>query len=174
MEIKEGFRTRTRKIMAKTGKVYIYTDVVPIKQKRNAPLVTSKSGNKYYNYYKKKGYPTNPNSWQSITKRMLCRANGHCERCGGKFPKLHIHHKDGNGVISKKPNNSIENLIVVCPSCHVILHGLKKLTQIETIIHLRNEGKTLQKIGGAMNLSRQRVSRILKDYADFPNGYRGY
>ena len=39
-----------------------------------------------------------------------------CEDCGAT-EKLHIHHKDKN-----RNNNSLENLQVLCPSCHVLKH----------------------------------------------------
>jgi len=44
-----------------------------------------------------------------------------CNRCGYKeYPEvLHIHHRDRN-----RKNNSIENLEVLCPTCHEIEHLL--------------------------------------------------
>jgi len=41
-----------------------------------------------------------------------------CEVCEKHFNKIYIHHKDGN-----KENNSQENLIVVCGSCHASIHN---------------------------------------------------
>lgn len=39
----------------------------------------------------------------------------HIKRWGRLFD---VHHKDGNGIYSKKPNNDIKNLITLCHGCH--------------------------------------------------------
>lgn len=46
-----------------------------------------------------------------------------CEICGvtywqGKHLPLELHHKDGNHF-----NNSLDNLIILCPNCHSIQEG---------------------------------------------------
>ncbi len=54
------------------------------------------------------------------------RDNWKCQDCGmgieyhiKKWGKsFDIHHKDGNGIYSKKPNNNPKNLITLCCSCH--------------------------------------------------------
>jgi len=56
----------------------------------------------------------------------LERDNWQCQECGINniqhiilFGKgISIHHKDGLGRNSKNPNNSIDNLITLCLSCH--------------------------------------------------------
>ncbi len=41
-----------------------------------------------------------------------------CQRCGLREPEiLHVHHLDGN-----RKNNRDENLIVLCPNCHMKAH----------------------------------------------------
>ena len=42
-----------------------------------------------------------------------------CEKCERELPKpiLHIHHKDGD-----RTNNEIQNLEVLCPTCHELQH----------------------------------------------------
>ena len=51
-----------------------------------------------------------------------------CEICGCEND-LTIHHKDGKGRNYEnrglEPNNSLDNLIVLCRSCHGSLHGKK-------------------------------------------------
>ncbi len=62
---------------------------------------------------------------------ILKRANGKCERCGIKETdtlkrtgkRLVIHHRDGNGVNSDNPNHSLDNLMLLCRSCHAIVHA---------------------------------------------------
>lgn len=48
---------------------------------------------------------------------------GKCADCGyKKYPKvLQVHHIDEN-----RKNNSIENLVVLCPTCHNVRHFLNK------------------------------------------------
>jgi hypothetical protein len=41
-----------------------------------------------------------------------------CEVCGATGRKLHVHHKDGNGL-----NNSDDNLITLCVPCHQRWHS---------------------------------------------------
>ena len=54
------------------------------------------------------------------------KAKRKCEKCGSS-ENLQIHHKDRKGRNYKnkglKPNNNLNNLIVLCRSCHAILHG---------------------------------------------------
>lgn len=64
-------------------------------------------------YYKKK-YGGN---YHSIIERDCFS----CTKCG-KSHHLIVHHIDGNGYYSKNPNNSPENLITLCTSCHGFLH----------------------------------------------------
>lgn len=42
----------------------------------------------------------------------------HCQRCGLREPEiLNVHHVDGN-----RKNNRAENLLVLCPNCHMKIH----------------------------------------------------
>lgn len=68
-----------------------------------------------------------PKSILDLSKRtiskILHRANKGCSICGWNESTCDIHH-----IIQKKDggNDNIENLIVVCPNCHRIIHSLKK------------------------------------------------
>ncbi|MFA5377236.1 MAG: HNH endonuclease signature motif containing protein [Dehalococcoidia bacterium] len=55
--------------------------------------------------------------WRLVSKALLLRAEGHCETCGKHHQKLHVHHRDGCGL-----NNSPDNLVVLCDSCHKKKH----------------------------------------------------
>jgi 5-methylcytosine-specific restriction endonuclease McrA len=46
-----------------------------------------------------------------------------CERCNyDRYPEiLEVHHKDRN-----RENNTIENLLILCPTCHMEDHFLNK------------------------------------------------
>ena len=55
-----------------------------------------------------------------------------CEICGKREGRLDVHHKDGNWK-----NNSSENLMIVCRSCHQKLHRPKSACVI-----CGKEGKT--------------------------------
>jgi 5-methylcytosine-specific restriction endonuclease McrA len=48
---------------------------------------------------------------------VLKRDNDTCQKCGTR-QHIHIHHIDGD-----KTNSTIENLIVLCNSCHIKLHN---------------------------------------------------
>lgn len=51
---------------------------------------------------------------------------GHtCQRCGKDFPekKLVVHHKDCNNYQSELGNHELDNLMVLCRSCHTKLHN---------------------------------------------------
>jgi hypothetical protein len=54
---------------------------------------------------------------KELTLKLLARSGGKCELCGfdpeGKKKALHRHHIDAD-----KKNDSMENLLVLCHSCH--------------------------------------------------------
>ncbi len=57
---------------------------------------------------------------------IFTRDNWTCQDCGMDIEEhiekwtnsFDIHHIDGNGIYSDKPNNDIKNLITLCCSCH--------------------------------------------------------
>jgi 5-methylcytosine-specific restriction endonuclease McrA len=62
---------------------------------------------------------------------VMQRAEGRCEVCGMTDDEslarwaehLLVHHKDGRGATSGNPNNSIDNLQVLCRPCHKAVHA---------------------------------------------------
>ena len=54
-------------------------------------------------------------AWLIVRRALLKKAQYKCGECGGKV-KLDIHHKDGCGL-----NNKLDNLIVLCHACHMLL-----------------------------------------------------
>jgi len=72
------------------------------------------------------------------------RAKRQCEKCGEKND-LMIHHIDGNGrnKWDKKEtmNNNIDNLIVLCRSCHGKIHSRQYWDKVKSgeIIHTNNK-----------------------------------
>ena len=66
---------------------------------------------------------------------IMERDNYTCHKCGKK-EKLTIHHKDFNGSNSRNPNNSKDNLITLCNSCHGYLHRSLQ-------IFIRHRGKII-------------------------------
>ena len=64
-----------------------------------------------------------------LSLKVYEKAKRMCETCGNRFD-LTIHHKDHRGRNfvnnSLKPNNSINNLKVLCRSCHGRIHGAEK------------------------------------------------
>lgn len=55
---------------------------------------------------------------------LFKKYKGKCSECGSKS-YLHIHHKDnkGSNLPIAKRNNSLDNLVLLCRSCHGKLHG---------------------------------------------------
>lgn len=54
---------------------------------------------------------------------VLKRDGYRCVRCGSKSQVI-VHHKDGNGRGSEKPNNSMRNLETLCRTCHQREHRI--------------------------------------------------
>jgi len=57
------------------------------------------------------------------TEEVYARDGGKCVVCGSE-KRLDIHHKDGNGtnVACENRNNSLDNLVLLCRSCHMKIH----------------------------------------------------
>lgn len=62
----------------------------------------------------------------NLREPTLRRDNFRCVRCGAT-EKLVVHHKDGQGRISKEPNNTLDNLETLCRACHMAAHRLEML-----------------------------------------------
>lgn len=63
------------------------------------------------------------------------RANRKCEECG-RDSNLVIHHRDHKGILMRRlkigeMNNDIDNLVVLCSSCHGRLHAKERWAQIK-------------------------------------------
>lgn len=89
-------------------------------------------------YYKRK--------YGGLYEIVLERDSYSCTKCG-KSSNLIVHHIDGNGYYSKNPNNSIDNLITLCTSCHGYLHRsiqrFEKNVGKKTMCSICNKNKQL-------------------------------
>lgn len=91
----------------------------------------------------------------SYRERALEHYGHVCARCGKSFDEsnLHVHHIDGNNGGTEIGNHSIENLMVLCRSCHAKLHNeLRKSTiQFAGLSHFKKAAheifKGLQQMG---------------------------
>lgn len=70
--------------------------------------------------------------WKINREKALKKANYKCEKCG-KMETLQVHHKEKAIYLkghspSKETNNNLDNLIVLCNSCHKKEHskGIKR------------------------------------------------
>lgn len=60
--------------------------------------------------------------WWQKTRFGTLVEMGECRRCGSDT-QLVVHHSDGNnGKMGKPLNNDIDNLVVLCRSCHAKIH----------------------------------------------------
>ena len=61
--------------------------------------------------------------WQQLRQEVLRRANGRCEKCGyqpWKSNGLQVHHLTYSDIGYEK----LDDLIAVCPRCHMALHRI--------------------------------------------------
>jgi len=68
----------------------------------------------YHEYLKSK-------EWKELRLRAYKRAHHQCELC--KRPAAAVHHVK---YPKQYPNDSIENLLVVCKRCHNLVHGIRE------------------------------------------------
>jgi DNA-directed RNA polymerase specialized sigma subunit len=97
--------------------------------------------------------------------KALERDHYKCAECGSDNYVI-VHHKDESRKKgNKNMNNSLENLITLCKSCHADAHKQTmrfKNPNIQLIIELRSQGKTFQFIADHLGISRQRVHQIYR------------
>jgi len=62
---------------------------------------------------------------------IISKYNNRCVFCLGEDKRLLIHHIDNNGRRTKTPNNSPENLVTCCHSCHALIHFHNKNLQMK-------------------------------------------
>ncbi len=78
-----------------------------------------KKGNKPWNYLDGRSKTASParygDDWEAIRYLVYLRDKFTCQHCGIKGIGLHIHHKI---PFLQTFDNSLKNLITLCPSCH--------------------------------------------------------
>jgi len=99
---------------------------------RNPRVLSDNPTAVYSREHRKKFKEKHGISWNQIYRngknalKAVENSGRKCERCG-KLENLQIHHKDNKGrsYLRKglKPNNRLNNLLVLCRSCHAIHHG---------------------------------------------------
>lgn len=61
--------------------------------------------------------------FDGMREPVLERDNRKCTQCNEtRESKLVVHHIDGNGRGSSKPNNDMSNLTTLCKKCHLLVH----------------------------------------------------
>ena len=73
-------------------------------------------------------------NWQKLRFEVLKRSGGACERCGYRPYKrggLQIHHLSYDRV----GHESLEDLIAICPRCHMELHGIRGKRSPQNVKH---------------------------------------
>ena len=100
--------------------------------------------------------PLYQNHYQMKKIRLikLQQTQGKCEVCGNRA--YTIHHKD-----ESIDNHSLENLMVLCNSCHKILHHSEDKKN-HTSLFIRIYGITLEKIAKQLNFTMARCYQLHK------------
>lgn len=91
----------------------------------------------------------------------LERDNYQCRDCGTREGRLVVHHIDESRKLGlAHMNNSLDNLVTVCKSCHA--HRHHQIISRAEVIKLRETGITFQEIANKLGLTRQRVHQIYR------------
>lgn len=90
-----------------------------------------------------KEYPTYKNGTGSFRKEIKLNKKDieHCQNCKKKLEKINIHHIDKNRL-----NNNMENLMILCTSCHNAIHDNGRKTRFQKGYIPHNKGKKF--VGG--------------------------
>lgn len=92
-----------------------------------------------------------------LRSALVLRSAGKCERCRKRRAR-HMHHL----TYERKGWERLQDVLHVCPQCHQKEHGTGRNPQREAeIIMLYRGGATMQEVGDAVKMSRQRVQQIL-------------
>jgi hypothetical protein len=99
---------------------------------------------------------------------VLQRDNNKCVVCNGTT-RLCIHHKDGSGRGKPSHNNSLDNLVTLCNSCHNKIHATEQWKKISPIApdgmktcSYCSERKSLDSFGSD-NSRRDKKNNVCKD-----------
>lgn len=98
---------------------------------RNSKLIRKRVEEYYYQNrkkcLKKLGRYRDKKYFNGLRKQVLDRDANACQSCFG--PGQVVHHIDGNGRNSENPNNTMENLITLCRSCHLDIHNAERISR---------------------------------------------
>lgn len=64
-------------------------------------------------------------AWMNIRAKVMARAHGWCERCHRRACE-HVHHL----TYVRLGRELMEDLIALCPTCHVLMHGGNKVLAV--------------------------------------------
>lgn len=72
-------------------------------------------------------WPTYPPDWHERREKIFSNRGQHCQECRSSYASydLHIHHKT---PIARGGNHKLDNLSILCESCHSHKHGGKQFT----------------------------------------------
>lgn len=67
--------------------------------------------------------------FRKIRKQIIDRDKNKCRICGARVSRMEVHHIDAN-----KENNSLDNLITLCLSCHHRIHDYQNKNEKDPVI----------------------------------------
>lgn len=86
----------------------------------------------------------------SVRNRLLIEVGHRCVRCLSDIPEVDLHHM---GPLAEGGDNSEENLVVLCPTCHRLAHRYKlSAHQLRTYKECAIEGRNRKIIGESQAL----------------------
>lgn len=110
-------------------------------------------------------HPRPPHPRKLSYQELAFATNGkQCQRCGTQSKKLYVHHKDEKGKSKTLyPDNSLDNLQVLCARCHMKAHNIGVIPNLTKLQEMRSHGLTLEAIGEYFGVSRQRIHQLIKN-----------
>lgn len=129
---KDGYTSQCKKCRINKKKEWMQkTETKKMRAHQARKFRKTKEGKEYTSEINKK--TSNKTRFGGNRDKVFKSFGGKCYHCDNK-EKLCIHHIDGDGRNSKNPNNVLDNLMLLCLSCHMKLHrkieSINKLGEI--------------------------------------------
>jgi len=101
--------------------------------------------------------------WFGGNRDVVLKRDGSCVKCGSN-DKLHVHHKNGVGRGHHNPDNSLDNLVTLCNSCHQKFHNRYNISnnQFYILAVKKLNGHSTREVGKLLGISHTTV-RVIRN-----------